>query len=160
MPSCSSGSAACPASSSAFRSSGRSPAGTPSWPGSSTSRRRRRTFVQQDRRHRPPEQVMIAGPSCDGIPIPGGPPVLEGFKKFILKGNVVDLAVGIVIGAAFAGVITQFTASFITPLVAAVAGGGIDGGTFDINGVTFDVGAFIGAVFSFLVTAAVIYFVV
>ena len=86
--------------------------------------------------------------------------MLEGFKKFILKGNVVDLAVGIVIGAAFAGVITQFTASFITPLVAAVAGGGIDGGTFDINGVTFDVGAFIGAVFSFLVTAAVIYFVV
>ncbi len=86
--------------------------------------------------------------------------MLEGFKKFILKGNVVDLAVGIVIGAAFAGVITQFTASFITPLVAAVAGGGIDGGTFEINGVTFDVGAFIGAVFSFVVTAAVIYFVV
>lgn len=86
--------------------------------------------------------------------------MLAGFKKFILHGNVVDLAVGIVIGAAFAGVITQFTASFITPLVAAVAGGGIDGGTFEINGVTFDVGAFIGAVFSFIVTAAVIYFVV
>lgn len=86
--------------------------------------------------------------------------MLEGFKKFILKGNVVDLAVGIVIGAAFAGVITQFTASFITPLVAAVAGGGIDGGTFQINGATFDVGAFIGAVFSFVVTAAVIYFIV
>jgi large conductance mechanosensitive channel len=86
--------------------------------------------------------------------------VLEGFKKFILKGNVVDLAVGIVIGAAFASVITQFTASFITPLVALVSGGGVDGGTITINKQVFDYGAFIGAVVGFVITAAVIYFVV
>jgi large conductance mechanosensitive channel len=86
--------------------------------------------------------------------------VLEGFKKFILKGNVVDLAVGIVIGAAFAGVITQFTASFITPLIAVITGGGVDGGTIEISDQVFDYGAFIGAVFSFVITGAVLYFLV
>lgn len=86
--------------------------------------------------------------------------MLEGFKKFILKGNVVDLAVGIVIGAAFAGVITSFTASFITPLIAVFTGGGGDGGTFEISGETFAYGAFFSAVIGFVITAAVIYFLV
>jgi large conductance mechanosensitive channel len=86
--------------------------------------------------------------------------MLEGFKKFIMKGNVVDLAVGIVIGAAFASVISQFTASFITPLIALFTGGGGDGGTFTINDEVFTYGAFFSAVIGFVITAAVIYFFV
>ena len=86
--------------------------------------------------------------------------MLEGFKKFIMKGNVVDLAVGIVIGAAFASVIGQFTASFITPLIGLISGGGVSGGTFTINKQVFDYAAFFSAVFGFVITAAVVYFVV
>ena len=83
--------------------------------------------------------------------------MLEGFKKFIIKGNVVDLAVGIVIGAAFATVIKQFTDSFITPLIALFTGGGGDGGTITINDEVFAYGAFFSAVIGFVITAAVIY---
>ena len=86
--------------------------------------------------------------------------MLEGFKKFIIKGNVVDLAVGIVIGAAFATVIKQFTDSFITPLIALFTGGGGDGGTITINDEVFAYGAFFSAVIGFVITAAVIYFLV
>jgi large conductance mechanosensitive channel len=88
--------------------------------------------------------------------------VLKGFRNFILRGNVVDLAVGIVIGAAFTTVITQFTGSFLKPLIA-VAGGGNDktiGGRFTVNGQIFDWGAFINAVITFLITAAALYFLV
>lgn len=86
--------------------------------------------------------------------------MLEGFKKFILKGNVVDLAVGIVIGAAFAGVITSFTESFITPLIGVFTGGGGDGGSFTIDGEVFTYGAFFSAIVGFVITAAVLYFLV
>ena len=86
--------------------------------------------------------------------------MLVGFKEFALKGNVVDLAVGVVIGAAFAGVISQFTASFITPLIGVFTGGGGDGGSFTISGETFAYGAFFSAVIGFVITAAVLYFVV
>jgi large conductance mechanosensitive channel len=86
--------------------------------------------------------------------------VLKGFKDFILRGNVVDLAVGIVIGAAFTGLVTQFTKSFLEPLIKLVGGGGVKGGTNAINGVTFDWGAFINAVITFALVAAVLYFLV
>lgn len=86
--------------------------------------------------------------------------MVEGFKKFIMGGNVVDLAVGVVIGAAFAAVVTQFTASFIQPLIALIAGGGPAGGTFKIDGQVFDYGAFINAVITFLLTAVAVYFVI
>jgi large conductance mechanosensitive channel len=86
--------------------------------------------------------------------------VLKGFRDFIMRGNVVDLAVGIVIGAAFSGLITQFTKSFLEPLIKALGGGGSAGGTFEINGQTFDWGAFVNAVFTFVLTAAALYFVV
>lgn len=86
--------------------------------------------------------------------------MLEGFKTFILKGNVVDLAVGVVIGAAFGALVKQFTDSFITPLIAVFLGGGVQGGTFEIRGQIFDVGAFLGAIITFVITAAVIYFLV
>jgi large conductance mechanosensitive channel len=87
--------------------------------------------------------------------------MLKGFKDFILRGNVVDLAVGIVIGAAFTAVVTQLTKSFLEPLIKLVSGGeGIKAGSFDINGVEFAWAAFINAVITFLLTAAAVYFVV
>lgn len=86
--------------------------------------------------------------------------MLKGFKEFIMKGNVIDLAVGIVIGAAFTAVVTQLTESFLNPLIKLVGGGGIDGGTFTVNDVVFDWAAFLNAVITFLITAAAIYFLV
>ncbi len=86
--------------------------------------------------------------------------MLKGFKDFILRGNVVDLAVGIVIGAAFTGLVGQFTESFLEPLIKALAGGGTKGGSFSLNGQTFDYGAFLNAVITFALTAAVLYLLV
>ncbi|PTA67071.1 large conductance mechanosensitive channel protein MscL [Deinococcus arcticus] len=87
--------------------------------------------------------------------------MLSGFQKFILRGNVVDLAVGVVIGAAFTGVVTAFSGSFINPLIKAITGGGPKvGGTFTLNGAVFDYGAFLTAVLNLLIVAAVLYFLV
>ena len=86
--------------------------------------------------------------------------MLKGFKDFIMRGNVVDLAVGIVIGAAFTGLVTQFTKSFLEPLIKLVGGGGMKGGTAYINGVPFAWAAFINAAITFALTAAVLYFLV
>jgi large conductance mechanosensitive channel len=83
------------------------------------------------------------------------------FREFILRGNVVDLAVAVVIGAAFGAVVTAFVADFITPLIAAI-GGQPDFGAlkFTINDSVFRYGHFINAVISFLIIAAVIFFVI
>jgi len=86
--------------------------------------------------------------------------MLKGFKDFIMRGNVVDLAVGIVIGAAFTAVVTQFTKSFLEPLIKLVGGGGLDGGKAKVNGVEFDWAAFINIAITFLLTAAALYFLV
>jgi large conductance mechanosensitive channel len=87
--------------------------------------------------------------------------MLKGFKDFIMRGNVVDLAVGIVIGAAFTTVITAFTAAFLKPLIQLISGGeGIKAGAFTIRGVPFDWASFINACITFLITAAAIYFLV
>jgi large conductance mechanosensitive channel len=87
--------------------------------------------------------------------------VLKGFRDFIMRGNVVDLAVGIVIGAAFSGLVTQFVKSFIEPLIKLVSGGKTISGTAKLgSGVVVDWGAFVSAVIAFLITAAAIYFVV
>jgi large conductance mechanosensitive channel len=87
--------------------------------------------------------------------------MLKGFKEFIMRGNVVDLAVGIVIGAAFTTVITAFTAAFLKPLIQLLSGGeGIKAGAFTIRGVPFDWASFINAVITFLITAAALYFLV
>jgi len=87
--------------------------------------------------------------------------MLKEFREFILRGNVVDLAVAVVIGAAFGAVVTAFVADFVTPLIAAVGGqpdfAGLD---FTINGSTFKYGHFINAVISFLIIGAVIFFFV
>jgi large conductance mechanosensitive channel len=86
--------------------------------------------------------------------------MLKGFKDFIMRGNVVDLAVGIVIGAAFTGVVNQFTTSFLEPLIRLVGGGGIKGGRPSFRGVVFDYAAFINIIITFLLTAAALYFLV
>ena len=87
--------------------------------------------------------------------------MLKGFKDFIMRGNVVDLAVGIVIGAAFTALISQFTKSFLEPLIKLISGGqGIRAGTARIRGIVFDYSAFINAVIAFLLTAAALYFLV
>jgi large conductance mechanosensitive channel len=86
---------------------------------------------------------------------------MKGFRDFILRGNVVDLAVAVVIGAAFGAVVSAFTSSFLTPLIAAI-GGKPDFGslTVTLNRSRFTYGLFINAVLSFLIIAAVVYFLV
>jgi large conductance mechanosensitive channel len=87
--------------------------------------------------------------------------MLKGFKDFIMRGNVVDLAVGIVIGAAFTTVVSQFTKSFLEPLVRVLSGGeGIKAGAPELRGVPFDWAAFVNAAIAFLLTAAALYFFV
>jgi len=86
--------------------------------------------------------------------------MLKGFREFIMRGNVIELAVAVAIGTAFTAVITQFGESFIDPLIGLIGGGGVTGGTFTINGQVFDWGAFVNALIFFLLTAAVIYFAV
>lgn len=87
--------------------------------------------------------------------------MLSGFKQFILRGNVVDMAVGVVIGAAFGGVVTALTKDLLTPLIAALVGKpDFSSVAFTINGTAFPVGDFINAVISFLLIAAAIYFFV
>jgi large conductance mechanosensitive channel len=87
--------------------------------------------------------------------------MLKEFRAFILRGNVVDLAVAVVIGAAFTAVVNAFVAGIVTPLIAAV-GGQSDFArlTFTINDSVFRYGAFFNAVISFLIVAAVIFFLV
>jgi large conductance mechanosensitive channel len=87
--------------------------------------------------------------------------IFQGFKDFIMRGNVVDLAVGIVIGAAFTAVVTAFTAAFLKPLIQLMSGGkGIKAGAFTVRGVPFDWATFINALITFILTAAVLYFLV
>ena len=86
--------------------------------------------------------------------------MIRGFKDFLLRGNVVDLAVAVVIGAAFTAVVTAFTDSFLTPLIGLVTGGGELGGRFTVDGQVFTYGAFVSQVITFVLTAAVVYFAV
>ena len=87
---------------------------------------------------------------------------MGGFKKFLLRGNVVDLAVAVVIGAAFATVITAFVEAFITPLVGVATGaaGDFTERTFAVGDTTFPYGQFVQALLSFVIIAAVVYFFV
>ena len=86
---------------------------------------------------------------------------LSGFKAFILRGNVVDLAVGIVIGAAFGTVVNSFVSNVITPLIPA-PGGNLSTWAIPIayTGKPLLIGAFINAIIAFLIIAAVIYYFV
>jgi large conductance mechanosensitive channel len=87
--------------------------------------------------------------------------MLTGFKKFILRGNVVDMAVGVVIGAAFGGVITALTKDLLTPPIAALVGKrDFSYLGFTIRDTHFPVGDFINACVSFLLVAVAVYFFV
>jgi len=87
--------------------------------------------------------------------------MLNGFKQFILRGNVIDMAVGVVIGAAFATVVSAFTKDLLTPLIAALVGKpDFSAISFTVNGSVFAVGDFINAAVSFLLVAAAVYFFV
>lgn len=77
-----------------------------------------------------------------------------------MRGNVVDLAVGVVIGAAFTGLVNQFGESFLTPMIKLISGGGTLSGQLRVRGVVFDWAAFINAVIAFLISAVTIYFLV
>jgi large conductance mechanosensitive channel len=84
-----------------------------------------------------------------------------GFKQFLLRGNVVDLAVGVVIGAAFGGVVSAFTKDLLTPLIAAVVGKpDFSAIQFTINNSKFPIGDFINAIVSFLLVATAVYYFV
>ncbi|HET6910487.1 MAG TPA: large conductance mechanosensitive channel protein MscL [Mycobacteriales bacterium] len=86
---------------------------------------------------------------------------MSGFRKFLLRGNLVDLAVAVVIGAAFGALVTKLVADFITPLLAAIGGKpDFSALSFTVNKSHFLYGDFINAVISFVILAAVIYFLV
>jgi large conductance mechanosensitive channel len=87
--------------------------------------------------------------------------MLKGFKQFLLRGNVVDLAVGVVIGVAFGGAVAAFVKDLLTPLIAALVGKpDFSALTFSVNGSVFAYGDFINAVLSFILIAAVVYYFV
>ena len=87
--------------------------------------------------------------------------MLKGFKEFILRGNVVDLAVGVVMGAAFGAVVTAIVKDLLTPLIGAVARvPDFSGLAFTIHGSKFLYGDFLNAAISFLLIAVAVYFFV
>ncbi len=87
--------------------------------------------------------------------------MIKEFREFLLRGNVIDLAVAVIIGAAFGAVVTSFVEDLLTPLIAAV-GGETDfaGLTFTINESRFRYGEFINAILSFVIIAAAVFFAV
>ena len=87
--------------------------------------------------------------------------MLKGFKEFLLRGNVVDLAVAVVIGGAFGAVVTALVKDLITPLIAAIVGKpDFSAISFTVNASQFLIGDFINALVAFLLVATAIYFFV
>jgi large conductance mechanosensitive channel len=87
--------------------------------------------------------------------------MLSDFKKFVLRGNVVDLAVAVVVGVAFTAMITAFVADLITPLIASIFGKpDFANLTFTLHHSTFKYGSFLNALLSFLIVATVVFFAV
>jgi large conductance mechanosensitive channel len=87
--------------------------------------------------------------------------MLKGFKEFVLRGNVLDLAIAVVIGAAFTNVITALVKDLITPLIGAIAGKpDFSEWIVTVNGSPFLIGDFINAVIAFVLMAAAVYFFV
>ncbi|MFZ2382979.1 MAG: large conductance mechanosensitive channel protein MscL [Candidatus Nanopelagicales bacterium] len=85
--------------------------------------------------------------------------MLKGFRDFIARGNVIDLAVAVVMGVAFTALVSAFTTAFIKPLIGLVFGGGVRAGVLTIGEQTFDFNLMLNAMITFLITAAVVYFV-
>ena len=87
--------------------------------------------------------------------------MIKGFKEFLMRGNVVDLAVAVVIGAAFTALVNSLVKDIITPLIAAIAGKhDFSDLTFTIHNSTFRYGDFLNAVIAFLLIAAAVYFII
>ena len=88
--------------------------------------------------------------------------MFKGFRAFLLRGNVVDLAVAVVIGTAFTAVVGSFTTAFIDPLIALIFGKKdvFSGLSFTVNGVLFPTGAFLDKLIAFVAVAAVVYYFV
>ena len=87
--------------------------------------------------------------------------MLKEFKEFLLRGNIVDLAVAVVIGVAFGAVVTSLVADLLTPLIAAIFGkNDFSNLTFTINGSVFKYGSFLNALISFVSIAAAVFFFV
>lgn len=85
--------------------------------------------------------------------------MLRGFRQFIMRGNVIDLAVAVVIGAAFGAVVTSFVTNILTPLIAAMVGKpDFSAFTFTVNGTVIPFGSFLNALVSFLLVSAAVYF--
>jgi large conductance mechanosensitive channel len=86
---------------------------------------------------------------------------MKGFKQFLMRGNVLDLAVAVVMGAAFGAVVTALVKDLITPLIAALVGKpDFSGLGFTINNSHFPVGDFVNAVITFLLVGSAVYFMV
>jgi large conductance mechanosensitive channel len=85
--------------------------------------------------------------------------MIKGFRDFIMRGNVIDLAVAVVIGTAFAALVGAFSKGLIEPIIGLFLGGGLDAGKVVINGQVIDFTLMINAIITFLITLAVIYFV-
>lgn len=88
------------------------------------------------------------------------PDVIKEFREFISRGNVIDLAVAVVVGTAFVQVVNAIVAGLITPLIGMIGGNDFSALDFTINGSTFRYGDFTNKVISFLIIAAVIFFFV
>lgn len=88
--------------------------------------------------------------------------MLKGFKEFVMRGNVIDLAVAVVVGAAFGQIVTAIVENLINPLIAAIAGQPDLSGAFifTINNAEFRIGVILNAVMNFLFVAAAVYFVI
>ncbi len=87
--------------------------------------------------------------------------MLKGFKDFIMRGNVIDLAVAVIIGAAFTAIVTSFVTNIVTPLIAAIVGKpDFSALVFHVNGGIISYGLFLNAVIAFLLLAAVVYFLI
>jgi len=86
--------------------------------------------------------------------------VVKGFKNFLMQGELVVIAVGLVVALAFSALIKSFTDNIITPLVNAIGGGGTTGLGVHVNGQLVDFGAFISAIVYFVIFMAVIYFAI
>lgn len=86
--------------------------------------------------------------------------MIKGFKEFMMRGNVVELAVAVVMGAAMTALVASFGAAFLNPLITLVTGGTEVGGEFRVNGVVFPYGVFLNGVLVFFLTALAVYFVI
>jgi large conductance mechanosensitive channel len=86
--------------------------------------------------------------------------MIDDFKKFLFRGNIIDLAVAVVIGAAFAAIVTAFSTGIVTPLIGMVFSKDFTQMTFEVNGSTFNYGIVIDAAIRFVSTAAVLFFLV